>query len=89
MITTPTLDVADALRWWLVDTNVMSGISLKPPGAPRLMFTDASTFGWGAHMEDRMAHGVWTEDERCLHINLLEMMAVDHALEAFKKMTAY
>lgn len=57
--------------------------------APRLIFTDASVHGWGAHMEDRMAHGVWTDEERQLHINILEMKAVDLALRRFKDLVAY
>ena len=33
-----------------------------------MIFTDASTQGWGAHMGDSQIAGVWTHSERELHI---------------------
>ena len=41
-------------------------------------FTDASLSGWGAHVEPEglLFHGVWTEDQSRLHINVLEMKAI-------------
>ena len=37
---------------------------------------DASMEGWGAHMQELVASGVWTQDDQDLHINLLEMRSV-------------
>ncbi|XP_071819301.1 uncharacterized protein [Apostichopus japonicus] len=45
--------------------------------------TDASLSGWGAHWSNRTAWGTWSQTETSLHINILEMMAVKRALEAF------
>ena len=48
-----------------------------------LLYTDASHFGWGAHLEPMRLyfHGHWTEDQSQLHINMLEMMAIRFTLK--------
>ena len=48
------------------------------------MFTDASYEGWGAHLGDSMARGVWSKLESRLHINFLDLNAVYLALKSFK-----
>ena len=47
------------------------------------LFTDASHYGWGAHLDPmRLSfHDRWTEDQVQLHINMLEMMAIRFALK--------
>ena len=54
------------------------GPSIHPPDPNIFLYTDASHFGWGAHLEPmRLSfHGRWTEDQSQLHINMLEMMAI-------------
>ena len=44
--------------------------------------TDASHFGWGAHLEPMSLsfHGRWSEDLSQLHINMLEKMAIRFTL---------
>ena len=49
-----------------------------------LLFTDASWQGWGAHLQELVASGVWTQDEQNLHMNLLELRAVLLALQTFQ-----
>ena len=56
---------------------------MTPPPEMQL-FSDASRRGWGAHLQELVASGVWTDDERNLHINLLELRAVLLALLAFQ-----
>ena len=60
---------------------VASGRSLSPGDSPE----DRSSLphhllrsGWGAHveLEGLLFHGVWTEDQSRLHINVLEMKAI-------------
>ena len=46
-----------------------------------MIFTDASTQGWGAHMGDSQISGTWTHTDRKLHISCLELKAVIHALQ--------
>ncbi len=50
--------------------------------APQVMlYSDASLVSWGAHSEDFLASGTWTEEERTLSINALELLAVIRALQ--------
>ena len=48
------------------------------------VFTDASNEGWGAHLGEAIAKGVWSEPESHLHINFLELKAVFLALKSFE-----
>ncbi|XP_043116738.1 LOW QUALITY PROTEIN: uncharacterized protein LOC122360307, partial [Puntigrus tetrazona] len=45
--------------------------------------TDASLTGWGAVLNGRPAHGLWSDHHQKWHINLLEMLAVFRALKHF------
>ena len=74
------------LRWWLDPTKVLSGQPLHPLRHALKLFTDASNEGWGAHLGDYMAKGVWSESESALHINLLELKAVLLALKRFERL---
>ena len=76
-----TSDVKEVLRWWLDPTNILKGSPLHFPEPSVRIFTDASTQGWGAHMEGATIQGTWSRAERLLHINILEMRAVRLALE--------
>ena len=59
------------------------GTSIHSPEPNTFLFTDASHFGWGAHLEPmRLAfHYGWSEDQSQLHINMLEMMSICLALK--------
>jgi hypothetical protein len=63
-------------QWWLEESNVMNGVSILPFNPSVCLFTDASTSGWGARVGETLLQGVWTCEERSLHINNLEMLAV-------------
>ena len=71
-----TQEVREDLSWWTVESRLLQGVPFGtlPPGL--LLFTDASCAGWGAHLLDQRASGKWSEEEKMLHINLLEMKAV-------------
>ena len=58
--------------------SVSSGIPMKIDPPSHTIFTDASLSGWGAHVEPEglLFHGLWTEDQSRLHINVLEMKAI-------------
>ncbi|XP_067293404.1 alpha-2-macroglobulin-like [Pseudorasbora parva] len=49
----------------------------------KVVSTDASTRGWRALHEGKPISGLWTETEKRLHINCLEMKAVALSLRAF------
>ena len=60
----------------------MSGVPLQVPPPSQLLYTDASLSGWGAHLLDLTASGVWSAEESSMHINVIEMKAVSLALAA-------
>ena len=72
------------LDWWLDEGNELRGQPLHPLSHALQLFTDASNEGWGAHLGDATARGVWSEVESQLHINFLELKAVFLALRSFE-----
>ncbi|CAM4727891.1 unnamed protein product [Leuciscus chuanchicus] len=49
----------------------------------KVISTDVSNLGWGALFKGRPVFGQWSDQEKCLHINCLEMIAVENALRHF------
>lgn len=47
------------------------------------IFTDASTFAWGANTNVESTRGYWNAEERGLHINVLELKAAFFGLRCF------
>ena len=74
------------LRWWLDPDKVLKGQPLHPLQHALQLFTDASNKGWGAHLGDFTARGLWSKSEGELHINLLELKAVLLALKWFEQL---
>ena len=72
------------LDWWQNPTNVMRGADLHPKDHSIQLFTDASNVGWGAHLDQSSTKGLWSPQEKGLHINVLELKAVSLALRHFK-----
>ena len=70
-------------QWWINPNRFETGITIHPPDPKFFLYTDASHFRWGAHLEPTTLsfHGRWTEDQSQLHINMLEMMAIRLALK--------
>ena len=71
------------LTWWSNPKNWNLTVSLKHFKAELFLFTDASQYGWGAHMGPATASGIWTDIENQEHINVLECKAVWLALTKF------
>ena len=63
--------------------NIFIGEPLHPLQHAVQLFTDNSNEGWGAHLGDFTARGVWSTPESLLHINFLELKAVFLALKSF------
>ena len=56
-------DCIEAVRWWLNEDQWKQGV---PPHILPLslsLYADASLSGWGAHLLDLTASGVWSEEE--------------------------
>ena len=72
------------LKWWLEESNVITGQPLHPLAHALQISTDASKEGWGAHLNKHMTRGSWSLPESKLHINYLELKAVLLALKDFQ-----
>ena len=62
------------LRWWTVE-GIYSSRPLVRENPCMLIWTDTSSFAWGAEMNGEVSHGMWSEKEKDLHINVLELQA--------------
>ena len=73
-----TTKILQHLKWWLQEDLYRHGILMKIDPPSHTIFTDASLSGWGARVEPEglLFHGLWTEDQSRLHINVLEMKAI-------------
>ena len=73
------------LSWWMVRDHLLVGVRFGTPAPDLHLYSDASSSGWGAHLLDQNVPGVWSAQEKLLHINLLEMKALFLALQAFQE----
>ena len=64
--------------------NVMKGADLHPKDHSIQLFTNASNEGWGALLDQNSTKGLWSDRDKRLHINVLELKAVSLALRDFK-----
>jgi ribonuclease HI len=71
------------LQCWCDPQYLASGIPIREFHPDHTMFTDASTHGWGAHMQDMELSGTWSTQEASLHINCLELKAIINALKSW------
>ena len=72
------------LDWWQNPQNVLKGADLHPQEHNVQVFKDASNVGWGAHLNQDSIKGLWSDLEKSLHINILELKAVFLALKHFR-----
>ena len=75
------------LSWWMVRDHLLVGVRFGTPAPDLHLYSDASSSGWGAHLLDQNVSGVWSAQEKLLHINLLEMKAMFLAFKPFKKLS--
>uniref|UniRef100_A0A2D4J0A8 ribonuclease H n=1 Tax=Micrurus lemniscatus lemniscatus TaxID=129467 RepID=A0A2D4J0A8_MICLE len=73
--------VRTSLLWWQ-SSNMHKGSPLKEPHR-RVITTDASLYGWGAHCQHLSTQGRWSQAESTKSINWLELRAVTLALHFF------
>ena len=67
------------LQWWLHLPRLSSGVS------PDLHFwSDASDVGFGAHLDHRVASGLWDSRQAVLSINARELLAFQLGLRQFQ-----
>ena len=73
------------LSWWMVRDHLLVGVRFGTPAPDLHLYSDASLSGWGAHLLDQNVSGVWSDQEKLLHISLLEMKALFLGLQAFQE----
>ena len=73
------------LSWWMVRDHLLTGVRFGTPAPDLHLNSDTSCLGWGAHLLDQHVSGVWSDQEKLLHINLLEMKALFLALQSFRE----
>jgi len=72
------------LKWW--QNNIDKSFrSLRPLPVDKIIYTDASSKGWGAHLGDTETGGMWKPLESENHINYLELLAILFGLKALIK----
>ena len=86
-MTRVTLDhcAKEELLWWKTQLQHWNGKAMIRPTPDIVVETDASLLGWGAVSEGVRTNGLWSESERSLHINHLELMAGDFAVKTFAR----
>lgn len=77
------------LEWWFHRQNLLCGTTFPRPTPSVTLTTDASQSGWGAHLDDLSVAGTWSPTEKLLHINLLELLAVQKALQHMTSRVMY
>ena len=78
-------EVRRDLSWWMVRDHLLTGVRFGTPAPDLHLYSDAASSGWGAHLLDQYVSGVWFDQEKLLHINLLEMKALFLGLQAFRE----
>ena len=68
------------LQWWLHLLRLSSGVCLCQVSPDVHFWSDASDVGWGAHLDRRVASGLWDSHQTALSINARELLAVQLGL---------
>jgi len=75
----------EELLWWVNQLSTWNGKAILPQPPDLIVETDASLLGWGAVSEGIRTGGLWSEEERAQHINLLELKGGAMAVKTFAK----
>ena len=80
-------DCQAAAAWWLMTPGLQGGVPMRPVCSRVKISTDASMKGWGAVCLGCSARGLWRPSWRGVHVNLLELEAVNRVLVYFLLVT--
>ncbi|ODM91877.1 Enzymatic polyprotein [Orchesella cincta] len=80
---TLSMNAKNDLLWWL--EKVTGSQKIRQDNFNEEISMDASLTGWGAVCKHGKASGFWSNEERSMHINALELLAVENGLLSFIK----
>ena len=72
------------LQWWLNLPRLSLGVSLCQVSPDPHFWSDASDVGWGAHLDRKIALGLWDAHQAALSITARELLAVQLGLHQFQ-----
>jgi len=72
-------------HWWIHHLQKWNGRDIIQPPPDLTIQSDASLLGWGAVCNGTRTGGHWSDQEKALHINSLELLAGSFAVKAFTK----
>ena len=78
-----TAEALEELKWWRDHLSAWIGRAILQSPPQLTIETDASIMGWGACCGKLQTRGLWSQSERLLHINCLELLAGRFALKSF------
>ena len=64
-------EALEELDWWIDHLTDWNGRRLLTPKPDLVIETDASTVGWGSSCQNSQTGGLWSCQEREMHINCL------------------
>jgi len=70
------------IQWWIKHLPC-SKTFIRKDSFDVVIETDASLTGWGARYENQRTHGYWNAQQSTLHINILELLAAELAIQSF------
>jgi len=65
----------EEIKWWIKE-GIYCNNHITHGNPEAILTTDSSMKGWGAVINNIQTQGLWSEEERKLHINALEIKAV-------------
>ena len=75
----------EELNWWDSQMCKWNGKSILKTETDLTIDSDASLRGWGARCHLQSTGGPWSEEEKRMHINCLELLAATLAVKSFAK----
>ena len=82
------LVIQDDLSWWRDRDRLVLGVSLEQVFPQLQLWSDASDVGWGAHLDEQFASGLWAPEDVERSINAWELLAIESALKWFAPLLA-
>ena len=80
--------IQDVLSWWRDRDRLVLGFSLEQVSPQLELWSDASDVGWGTHLDEQFASGLWAPEDVERSINARELLAIESALKWFAPLLA-